>query len=88
MRISGSLHRNLGDESRRLVGGFVGRNSGTIKESFAAGIVDAKASNAGGFSGWNEGTIECCYANCYTYAWNRAAGFAVTTAARSTAASP
>lgn len=61
-----------------LVGGFAGKNDGTIKESFAVGIVDSKASSAGGFSGWNEGTIECCYANCYTYAWSRAAGFSVT----------
>jgi len=61
-----------------LVGGFAGRNSGTIKESFSVGMVNARANNAGGFSGWNDGTIECCYANCYTYAWYRAAGFSVT----------
>ncbi|MBP6887855.1 MAG: type II secretion system protein [Oscillospiraceae bacterium] len=58
-----------------LVGGFVGKNGGTIRESFAAGTVDAKASSAGGFSGENGGLIECCYANCYTYAWKQAAGF-------------
>ncbi len=60
-----------------LVGGFVGKNAGTIRDSFAVGKVDAKASSAGGFSGENSGTIETCYANCYTYAWRQAAGFSV-----------
>ena len=60
-----------------LVGGFVGKNAGTIRDSFAVGKVDAKASGAGGFSGENSGTIETCYANCYTYAWRQAAGFSV-----------
>jgi len=43
------------------VGGLIGRNRGTISDSYATGNVSADGTRAGGLVGWNTGTIKKSY---------------------------
>ena len=53
---------NVGHKSGyRIIGGFVGRNLGTIEGCYSLGKVDGET-QAGAFVGFNEGTINNCYA--------------------------
>ncbi len=64
---SGGQIRNLGVENvsitgSHLVGGLVGRNSGTITSCYATGSVRGSSYWVGGLTGLNSGTITSCYA--------------------------
>ena len=56
-----NVSNDYGGTSYRIVGGFVGRNSGTIESCYALGEVKGE-SQIGAFVGLNEGTIKNCYA--------------------------
>ena len=53
---------NIDIEGKKFVGGIVGKNSGTIKNSYAMGKVVGKSSSVGGLVGLNDGTIQTSYA--------------------------
>lgn len=65
---------NVSNPDGQYVGGFVGYNSGAIRESFARGTVDGR-SDVGGFVGGNNGTIYDAYARGNVTASEYAGGF-------------
>ena len=56
-----NVSNNYGGTDYRIIGGFVGRNSGTIEGCYSLGVVDGE-SQTGAFVGLNEGIIRNCYA--------------------------
>ena len=56
-----NVSNNYDGNNYRIIGGFVGRNSGTIESCYSLGAVDGE-SQIGAFVGLNEGTIKNCYA--------------------------
>ena len=56
-----NVSNNYGGTDYRIVGGFVGRNAGTIEGCYALGVVQGET-QIGAFVGLNEGTIKHCYA--------------------------
>ena len=56
-----NVSNNYGGNSYRIIGGFVGRNMGTIENCYALGTIQGE-SQIGAFVGLNEGTIRNCYA--------------------------
>lgn len=57
-----NVSNNYGGNNYRIIGGFVGRNSGQISNCIAYGKIDGE-SQIGAFVGLNEGTITNCYAS-------------------------
>jgi hypothetical protein len=43
------------------VGGLVGGNVGTVRDSYSTGVVSGRGNNVGGLVGWNEGTVRDSY---------------------------
>ena len=56
-----NVSNDYGGTDYRIIGGFVGRNNGTIEGCYALGKVKGE-SQIGAFVGLNEGTIRNCYA--------------------------
>ncbi len=56
-----NVSNDYGGTDYRIIGGFVGRNSGTIEGCYALGKVQGET-QIGAFVGLNEGTIQHCYA--------------------------
>ena len=56
-----NVSNNYGGTDYRIIGGFVGRNSGTIESCYALGEVQGET-QIGAFVGLNEGVIKNCYA--------------------------